>query len=336
MNFLILSHTHHLFPLAWRLSHTEQNEVTLVAMKDRYARAWNGLLNPLPRREATPEQWAEWRDVAASGDLVVITDSPKGVEIFEGAPRLFGLVPGGVDTEVSNGLPPLIAGGWFDGEQFALQHLVVPDWGLWPGGSGAHTMGGATLLWGMVDPEGPLFNSLAEQSDRLKSESFRGLVQVGLRFNELSRGFEGELVPGGWPLIHGHLFMSEIPMTGLYDGSAPPLPEGFVVGITVTTPPWPLVCNYEPPEVEIEGLGQDDLRSVFFHDMQAERESRKVRTAGLDGLVAVVRGTARNLGLARARALTVAGKIRLPEKQVRGDVGARVEGVLATLEELGF
>jgi phosphoribosylamine-glycine ligase len=49
----------------------------------------------------------------------------------------------------------------------------------------------------------------------------------------------------------------------------------------------------------------------------------------------VVRGSGNNLTMARQRALAIAAKIQVPEKQVRLDVGARADFVLGMLEEGG-
>ena len=71
---------------------------------------------------------------------------------------------------------------------------------------------------------------------------------------------------------------------------------------------------------------------VFWHDVQVDPEAGKLTTAGLDGLVGVVRGAADTSELALVRALEVALRIELPEKQFRSDAGRRVQSVLSELE----
>ena len=75
------------------------------------------------------------------------------------------------------------------------------------------------------------------------------------------------------------------------------------------------------------------MSRTFFHDIQADQESRALQTAGLDGWVGVTRGAADSFELAQARALEAVAGLQFPEKQFRQDVGQRVRHVLGLLEE---
>ena len=65
-------------------------------------------------------------------------------------------------------------------------------------------------------------------------------------------------------------------------------------------------------------------------------EDGVAKTAGLDGLVGVVRASADSLTLARAQALNRARLFQLPELQVRVDVGHSVDQWLAEIEGIGY
>jgi hypothetical protein len=115
----------------------------------------------------------------------------------------------------------------------------------------------------------------------------------------------------------------------------PQFAKRFTTGLLVSVPPWPVECNVNSRLSRLEGLAEEDLGSMFFHDMQVLNE-KEVWTAQLDGLIAVVRGTAQTPGYSRAKVLQIATRIRVPEVQYRLDVGARVDSVLVGLEEIGL
>lgn len=87
--------------------------------------------------------------------------------------------------------------------------------------------------------------------------------------------------------------------------------------------------------VQVTGWEPEDLNSVFLHDFKLGPK-QSIETAGLDGLVGVVRGSANTLPLARARALDLLNRVQVPQKQFRPDAGAQVEQTLAALESLGL
>lgn len=333
MSYLVLSHKHELLPFAWRL-HREGHEVETVVWKERYEAAWDGLIEKaVTGPDKGPEAAkkldsirARYYERAASGELTVLTNFHSGQRVFGGAPRVFGTSVGAAPE-----LPPLAVGGWFNGERFLEQHVTVGDVGLWPGGAGARCLAGLTL----IRHEHPLLRGFLEATkDELKSESFRGLVSVPLSFNPVSKEFSADGYQAGWPVLHSHAFLSELPSVGsVLEGSgAIELPKRCVVVAPVTVPPWPLAANISPEPVPIEG--EFDRGGVFFHDMKAVEKVPTV--AGLDGFVAVARGAADHFQLARWRAIALASQIELPQRQLRTDVGSSVDSVLAGFEELGL
>jgi hypothetical protein len=132
----------------------------------------------------------------------------------------------------------------------------------------------------------------------------------------------------GWPFLHSHAFLSELEdFAGLLsapvleattDGASPPvlLPKKFVTVLPVSRPPWPTrKARFRFDLAPIEGLTPEHMGRVFWHDVQVNPEAGKLTTAGLDGLVGVVRGAADTSQLALVRALEVALRLQLPEKQ---------------------
>jgi hypothetical protein len=206
---------------------------------------------------------------------------------------------------------------------------------MFPGGIGAEVMAGGTVLRGPQYP-GDILHQLNEP---LTQAGFRGLVGVGLRYNQTSAQLEptGYFHAGWDDWLHWELALCEVPSwASLMDGSPNAesdfLPE-FTTGIVVSQPPWPSVGQPVPPSVEL-AIQPQFTKNIFFHDIMVS--GGKVFTAGVDGLIGVARGTGRSLGKARGVALAVAGAMAFPERQARVDVGASVETVLVALEEMGW
>ena len=331
MKILVFSHHHGLLPFAYRLKR-ENHEVTTVVWNARYAKAWEGRLEKL-NGKPTPESLANEIEAARSGDLVVMTDSLKGQELFKEAKFLYG-----VPQQVPFASPPsLCLSGWFMDGQLLNAHWVVPDWGLWPGGLGPTVLGGSTLIRTPRTLQVP--QALV---DALTGQGFRGLLVIGLDYVEASR----ELVPtgflAGWPFLFTHLFVSSLANLGnLLAGEVPELTSiggravpTFEVALPVSQPPWPIPGAPGPQPVQLTGLSNEVARQCFFHDLALN--GSEVWTAGLDGLVAVARGSGNSLARAQSQALAVAHALPLPQKQFRIDVGGRVPQVLIGLEELSF
>ena len=324
MKLIIASNTHSLLPLAWRL-HKENHEISVVVMRDRFERCWEGLLDKeLVGKQKARDGWADLIAEAEAG-TPVLTDSSRALEIFNGAPRVYGMLKG---SEGSSS--PLILGAWYDEGEFVLPHLLVLDWGLWPGNLGPWVPGGAVL----INPA-PAQLMGALESKREQLTGHRGLVAVGLQWDPTTNQYEGVGLTGGWTFLHTHLFVSDLVDLGnLLAGAGAGLVRRYVCGVPVTVPPFPISCNVSSDSVPVRGLEQDDLKTVFFHDMKTQ--DREVWVGGTDGLLAVVRGSANHLGLARQRALNVAARMVVPQKQFRVDVGGSVEMVMAMLEEQGI
>lgn len=337
--FLVLSTQHWLLPIAQRLrseGHEVDAVVWLSGKRHRYERAWEGVWPKLAVRgdkslnskvqEAMPQ-------VARESGTTVVTDSFNASRDFSGVTKLYP----SLRTEERPG-GPLRLGGWFDGEQLQLPHVVLADLGVWPGGLGPGGLGGLTLVRVDRDEARSLYDRLLEPiMDHLKSSGFRGLCQFGV---ELATGSGEPRIRGaelGWPRFHTHAFVSELPETGqglgwlLDGGSGGRLPRKFVVVLPVSIPPYPLRSSLPTPEVPVEGLTEQQRSRVFWHDIRVEQGVLK--TAGLDGLVGVVRGAGDNLETARREAIQLAARFKLPEKQFRPDVAGAVPTVLAALEE---
>lgn len=340
--FLIVSHTHLLLPLAWRLK-SEGNEVDVVIAKDRFEKAWAGKLDPILKGEQKGKHFEELLTSVVEAKAWVITDSRGEKHVpwlkgFAGYPFLLGVL----DRDPAVTLPAVLLGAWFDGEEFSGEHLLIEDRGLWPDGLGPRVVGGLT----MVSPQTwrPEFAAgLDLVRDELKSEGFRGLVRVGAQL--LGRGGAPSLVgfQAGWNFLQTHAFAAQLyepNLTEVVEGAAPRLPHRYTIALPVSIPPWPLrglygekQCNVRPAEAPI---GPEAVKSgeVFFHDFRV-RDGRAF-TAGTDGLVGVVRASADTLWLARQKVLRLAQSLALEEMQYRTDVAQGVEMALGLLESQGL
>jgi hypothetical protein len=194
-----------------------------------------------------------------------------------------------------------------------------------------------------------LSDALEARTDELKAAAFRGLVSVDLQLGQEEPLFQptGQW-QAGWPMMHTHAFVSDQGSLGaILSGMVPEFPKRFTQVVAVSVPPWPLRCNVSAPSIPIrqrpyegnpEGrLTPSLMNSLFFHDMKLlPKPSGEVMTAGLDGLVAVARGSGNHLGTAREQALRAAGALALPEMQLRGDAGGNAEQFLAFATEGGL
>lgn len=335
MKILVLSNQHHLMPFANRLR-IEGHDVEVVVWRagksSRYERAWEGSLPQALRPsqdETTDEHLEPLIEDARRGKVTVLTDSYNAAHKFSRAKRLFASVRPEQLPESQ-----LRLGAWFNGEKFEALHGIYVDVGTWPGGLGPREPGGLTIIRvDHSDARQLLGGMLEPMTDRLKSMSFRGLVQVGL---DLRRADGEPLVLGeqlGWPHLHTHAFIGELDGFGdVLAGASPVLPQKFVTVIPVSIPPWPNRSAEGAAQVEVGGLTEEYQSRVLWHDIQVNAEERKLMTAGLDGLVGVVRGAGYYPELARAQALGLAQAIQLPNKQYRPDAGTAVGGALAGLE----
>ncbi len=335
--FLVISHTHGLFPFAHRLRN-EGHEVEVLTWKRRYERSWEGKFTKAllaSDKTLTKENLGPAVEAAKAGEITVVTDVRDLSHTFAGAQNYYGQISQ-ADAPVS----PLRLGGWFDGETFQAPHVLVVDQGVWPGGLGANEVGGLTLIRADGENREVITGLIAGEVDELKSKDFRGLVQFGIEIDH-----NGAITilgrSAGWPFLHSHAFLSEMPdLGGLFGGAEPELPKKYTVALPVSLPPWPYLdgqrSDHEgiaPKNVLIEHLTPQQQSSVFWHDVVLDTEAREIRSAGLDGLIGVVHAGAGTHGLARAYAMGVAGRMTFPEKQFRPDVGMDVPSVEANLEK---
>jgi hypothetical protein len=317
-----------LLPFAWRLR-SEGNDVHVVVWNDRYERCWDGLLDQkIKGREKSKKNIT--RVFGEDENLVVLADSKKGEEKFsEVLAKESNILFGTSSHQTASTKTNLAVGGWFDGEHLTSQHLLVPDWGVWPTGLGDQRLGGLTLVW-----DETLDVDLSAHLEPLKSSGFRGLVTCWANYDTLLRDWVVLGMETGWTFLHSHAFISELDsFSSVLEGN-PPIPgKKFVVALPLSVPPWPVLTNLPPEAVKLSGLKTKDLEGIFFHDFMAG-EDRFPWTAGMDGLIGVVQGSANTFKLAQARALELAGKVELPNKQYRPDVGNYVDSALAMVEGL--
>jgi len=334
MNFLVLSRQHSLLPFAHRLQlegHDVQTIVYNPGNKGKYEGAYAGVLklsfyHGEKKRHKVLELFKEMaRD---SPDAIVLTNDHRAAKDFREAKTLFATL-----KEDKKPVGILRLGAWFDGKLLQAPHLLIVDEGLYPGGMGARGDAGMTLIQFRWKSNLTKLVGL-EREELLAARKFRGLCQWGIDLTP-----EGELtltdgIESGWPMLHTHAFVSELPAFGeVLSGAVPELPTKFTVVLPVTRPPWPYPVMHSPGQSIIEGLTDEQIGQVFWHDAAVDQKRRTISTAGLDGLVGVVRGAADSFELAQARALKLAATMRFPEKQFRPDVGGVVRQTLAVLEE---
>jgi len=348
MRFLVLSHTHPLLPFAYRLqlSGAEVQPVVTVAA---FEAAWRGKMDPSPRdpKGRLDPQWLETLAKEASNvNTTVLTDDWKLQELFlrAGVPaeRMFG-VSQQHHTVVDGLVHPLRFGGWFDGSSLLAPHALVVDRGAWPSGMGPAIDGALTLIRvDNLETQSFLSELAKERLSELEAQGFRGLVQFSLNFQTESGEPEVADMVAGWPFLQTHAFISELEdFSSLLAVGAKPLstdlpqllPRKFVTVLPISRPPWPTrKARFRFDLVPIENLTSAQMGRVFWHDVQVDQEAARLTTAGLDGLIGVIRGAADTSELALARALEVALRVRLPEKQFRSDCGRLVQPTLAELE----
>lgn len=341
MKVLVASMRSLLLPLAHRLRR-EGHDVEALVWRPRYEAAWGGQIQKLVRHSdgtLNADALRPTVEAARRGEVAVVTDVRRVAEMFAGAPHLHAQMDLGLPQPVDR----LLLGGWFTGEVIQAPHLLVADQGAWTGGGGPAVLGGLTLVRlggvGIGAPEGlPGFMAGATQAatERLKSASFRGLFH----FSATEDVGSGELRLGGlsagWPWLHTQAFLAELKSLGkVLAGGAPHLLHKYVSVLPVTVPPWPSEKRTDMPAgVPVEGLTPEQQGRCFWFDIQVDTEARKLRTCGLDGLLAVTTGASDSTpALARIRALELAHRLQVPEKQLRADLGLQVDAVLAALED---
>lgn len=335
--FLVLSHRHEMIPVAHRLR-LEGEDVELVVWPAgksyRFEKAWEGAFPQIIRGsqgDITDSVIDGIVEEASSGKFIVVTNSWSAGNRFSGSQNLYA-------ASRRRGVHPPTSvvrlGAWFDGERFYAPHGLIVDRGAWPGGMGQNVPGAMTLARFDTPDAIALFEGLTEpEADGLKSDGFRGLIQWGLHLDSADGipRLDGEI--RGWPWLHTHAFLSALEGLGdVLRGAEVDLPKKYVVVAPVTIPPWPAVTSGGCRKVEVSGLTPKYQGRCFWHDVKIDQESQTISTAGLDGMVAVVRGEGGTVEWARAQALELAMSIDLPEKQFRPDMAAGVAKALGGLE----
>ena len=334
LEFLVLSKGHGLLPIYHRLRRTGHN-TKLVIWNSRLESSWAGLVEPDLKRDRdglTKESLLPFIDNAKSGNTVVVTDVPTASEWFAEAEWLYGVGPSHGEAPADS----VLFGGWYTGDKVNNLHLLVPDWGAWVGGQGPQVMGGLTLVRSDVSWD-PIAAAVERAASKMLEARFKGLFY----FDVVEEPETGALVlhrlRTGWTPIHMHAFLAELEGLNslLLLGSPPALNKRFVTVVPVSQPPWPNPRQgHRRPAVEVTGLTPNQVGACFWQDIVADPTTKKIHTAGHDGLVAVATGSADSGPLlARVRALELAMRIELPEKQYRSDAGLRVEQALGALED---
>ena len=343
MRFLVLSHTHSLLPFAYRLqlSGAEVQPVVTVAA---FEAAWRGKIEAV-KRDSKGRVDLSFVEDYDQADTIILTDDWKMQQHFSHWQAVHHNVFGVTQQrsgQTDSATGAIRIGGWFTGEKLIAPHLLIVDRGAWASGIGPAVDGSLTLV--RVDNEETIKNNEAlvePHLDELKSSGFRGLVQFDLNFQTSDGEPEVSAVVAGWPFLHTHAFLSELEdFSGLLEsGTNPPastqglLPKKFVTVVPISRPPWPTrKARFRFDLVPIEGLTPLQMGRVFWHDVQMDTEAGRLTTAGLDGLIGVARGAADTNELALVRALEIALRIRLPEKQFRTDAARKVQSALAELE----
>lgn len=334
MRFVVASLRAELLPLAHRLRR-EGHDVDALVWRERYEAAWEGALSKSVRHSDGTLELAALEQRLREADRVLTSVR----RIHELCSTAYAVAPKLTEAEPHD---RLLLGGWFDGEQIQAPHLLVADWGVYPGGLGAHVLGGLTLVrlgesGGETRPNAnyPAFVGGAVQAaiERMKSVSFRGLFHFDVEEDVASGELRLRGLSAGWPELHTFAFVAELEnLADTIAGIRPKLLHKYVSAIPVSIPPWPNERQGKGEVLAIEGLTPTQQGQLFWLDMAVE--GRKLRTAGLDGLVAVAIGASDSTpALARLRAVELAQRLQVSGKQFRSDAGAAVDSVLATLED---
>lgn len=337
MKALVASLRHHLIPLAHRLRR-EGCDVEVVVWRSRYESAWDGSFAKRVRHSDGTLSAEALRDVigaAQHGEVVVLTDVRRVGELFSAAPRLFSTPPLGLPEPVDS----LSLGGWFTGEEIQAPHLLVMDRGAQVGGMGAPVTGGASLVRLEVSRSFPssVAGAVQRVCELLKQAGFRGLFHFDVQEEPATGELRLAGLSVGWPWLQTQAFLAELrSLADSLTTGRPELLKRFVTVLPVTVPPWPSEKSGREPVtgLVVEGLTPQQQGQLYWYDIEVDREKRQLKTAGLDGLVAVATGASDSTpALARARALELAQRLQVPGKQYRADVGGTVDAVLATLED---
>jgi len=314
MRIVTVSVSARLVPIAQRLR-LEGHTVELHFTREHWRAAYRGIFDPQPSQD--------WQQAVEGGEALLLTDDITVSDQFQHAPLVLGRLPS--DRERS----PLGVQGWWDGQQLVAPHWSVVEVGALAGGTGRRVPSSVTLA--AMPSEATPLDPATEAVRTAAPAGFRGVVRV-----EVVDALKGELgvVRLGWPDLSYSLWAAgQDSTTDLIEGKPKP-PRGVEFGTVLSVPPWPNPPTRASRPLPVADLPPEARRSLVWHDVELHRG--KLRTAGLDGFVALGVARARLPRTARHRVFQVAGLLGLEELQVRQDAGDLGELVLVGLEEAGM
>lgn len=115
-------------------------------------------------------------------------------------------------------------------------------------------------------------------------------------------------------------------------------------GVRLSVPPWPIAKPTAEHRGEpVGGITEENARNIFLTDVYFDKEDKKFKTAGGDGVLLKVVTTGDPepekggyTRLAARKAYQILKQINISNKQYRTDIGVRVDGSMAKLKEWGW
>ncbi len=237
-------------------------------------------------------------------------------------------------------------GAYFDGENFLKPALL--DWEhkrFFPGDMGELTgeMGTVVSYRGAEK----IFDlTLAKMTESLREAGHCGYLNLNTIINAegiwplefTSRfGYPGFAICDalhleGWDRVF-------LRMTGNGDGILPTR-DGFAVGVVVTVPPFPHAYGYASlskgmPIFFDPSLTAEDQDNLHFGEVALSRG--RLVTSGSLGYILVATGIGSSIEAAQAQVYERVGKVYVPNKRYRNDIGNRLAGEdLDRLRSLGY
>lgn len=97
--------------------------------------------------------------------------------------------------------------------------------------------------------------------------------------------------------------------------------DGFGAGVRLTIPPWPSEQFHAQERVPMAGLSPADRKWFYPQDVQLNAAG-ELESSGGYGILGVVNGHGQSIGEAFARAYRICAGLRIPNKQMRTDLGS--------------
>lgn len=335
MDILIRTGSHRLLYLADRLQR-EGHTVELQHSRDAYLTAWGGIFGGKrsgpPNRRPTSDSRREVPLPLPEGfsEGFTLSDLPEDEGGLRGPRALTRLFRGeGLEGPGA----PLRLGGWWANGVLTSPHWVITEMGAWPGGGGRQ-VASSVALTALGDGAAPLAAAATGYLTPELPEEWTGLLQVEVLEGENGSPRFGRLW-AGWPALHHQALLGQQPnaLEALQKG--PIIPPGVTFGTVLSIPPWPNApTRSNRPQPLSPTLSAEARRQLIWHDVELYRG--KLRTAGLDGFVALGVARCRFLSTARTVIREVATQLGLPELQLRSDAGEVADSALTVLERLGW